>query len=230
MIYVMDKYTLGEREKVAGKAHHIGVQSFHVVRIHNRDASHNESAPIASLHDILIVRESLHEFLHDLGMLDMFEASLVRVRREAVSRKRGGNHVETSVIQQRNHFVDLRKAARPSVEEQQRDGVGFGRPGMHKMHVKLSESMDGDRRYELRILVQSGLFFPPVIASTPEIDQFVDLAHCDSIIFGPLLVGNVQWKTRELEFTVEEIELRIRDMDLASEWFSVMLLRIQACC
>lgn len=197
-------------------AHHIRMQSFDVIRIQDCDASNNKCSPVAALHDVLIIRQSLHELVHDLRVLYVLEPSLVRIRREPIPGKRGRDHIEAGLVECWNCFIDLRKVTRPPMEKQQRDGVWFGRLGMHEMHLQLSKSVYGDGGFKLRILVQASFFFSPVVGGTPELDQFVDLVHGDAIVFSPLLVGNVRGKTSELEFALEEVELGIRDVDLAS--------------
>lgn len=100
------------------------------------------------------------------------------------------------------------------MQEQQRDSV-FRRGGrVHKMNIQSPETINVDRSLELRHLIQSSFFLPPIIARTPEFYRLPDLLYRHTIVFTPLLVGNVCGQARKFKFAIEKLELRVRDADL----------------
>jgi hypothetical protein len=73
--------------------------------------------------------------------------------RETIIRQRRGHDMErwlaVSSLQQRQHLRNFEKASRPSMYKQKRDGALDLALLMQEVHVKRSEAVDCDLRFEL---------------------------------------------------------------------------------
>ena len=94
---------------------------------------------------------------------------------EPVARQRRGDHMEgvagpatvgLGVGQPGDDVEELDHRARPAVDEQQGQGIGVGRPGVHEM-----DRLAVDGGPVVLEAVQAGLLCPPVVGVAPVLDQ-----------------------------------------------------------
>lgn len=130
-------------------SYQIEMYSFDTLRKLDRHQSNSCGTPVSALCNILVVAQFGHQFMADFGMMSKLEARLIVVWGETVPRHVRAHDIKAGFQKTREKFLALKAIPRPSMCDQQRNGVLLWRPRMDKVNVKAPELAHFDRDYEL---------------------------------------------------------------------------------
>jgi hypothetical protein len=142
-------------------------------------------------------------------------ARLARPAGEAEARDRRRHHVEgvagvaamrPRVGERADDLGELDDRARPTVVDDQGQGVGLGRTRVHEVQVQ-----SVDRGGELGELVQARLVRPPVVGGEPVLDQLPQVGERDAVL--PAGGGQLLRPAGEGQAVAQVVELGLRDLD-----------------